>query len=231
MTVHLPAALGGPAMKRLTREQRSASIVDAARDLSFEGGFESVTMQGLATRCGITRQTLYQYFHSLDDVFDALFFRVFAEVILNWAPFTVIDEAFYRRVVSRVDFFWQIDPSIHRVVASTIFAEPHGEHARLKMRKRFSDQIDSNWIDPLVKIGFEREVAYSSVYAILGVTLHLRFLIDDGAVSLARARERVLTIVRALIPSSTTEPVRYSAADVSAVGWIANSASLSPPVA
>ena len=50
-------------------EQRKHMILDKALDLFIEEGYEDVTFQKVADRCGITRTTLYIYFNNKRDIF------------------------------------------------------------------------------------------------------------------------------------------------------------------
>lgn len=50
-------------------DKRKREILDTALDLFMEKGFEDVTFQKIADRCGITRTTLYIYFKNKKEIF------------------------------------------------------------------------------------------------------------------------------------------------------------------
>ena len=50
-------------------EKRKREILDKALDIFTEKGFEDVTFQKIADRCGITRTTLYTYFRNKREIF------------------------------------------------------------------------------------------------------------------------------------------------------------------
>ena len=50
-------------------DKRKREILDTALDLFMEKGFEDVTFQKIADRCGITRTTLYIYFKNKREIF------------------------------------------------------------------------------------------------------------------------------------------------------------------
>jgi len=54
--------------RRLTRGQaaRRDRVIEAARALAIEGGYDAVTMGAVADRAGLARATLYRYFASRD---------------------------------------------------------------------------------------------------------------------------------------------------------------------
>jgi AcrR family transcriptional regulator len=51
-------------------EKRRREILEKALDVFIEAGFEDVTFQKIADRCGITRTTLYIYFKNKEDIFN-----------------------------------------------------------------------------------------------------------------------------------------------------------------
>ena len=50
-------------------DKRKKEILDTALDLFMEKGYEDVTFQKIADRCGITRTTLYIYFKNKKEIF------------------------------------------------------------------------------------------------------------------------------------------------------------------
>ena len=50
-------------------EKRRKEILQKSLDVFVEEGYEDVTFQKIADRCGITRTTLYIYFHNKYDIF------------------------------------------------------------------------------------------------------------------------------------------------------------------
>ena len=70
----LRVALG----RRLSQSQayRRASLLEAARALASEGGYEAVTISAVCHRAAVARATLYHYFGSKD--------HLIAETIVEW---------------------------------------------------------------------------------------------------------------------------------------------------
>ena len=50
-------------------DKRKKEILETALDLFMEKGYEDVTFQKIADRCGITRTTLYIYFKNKKEIF------------------------------------------------------------------------------------------------------------------------------------------------------------------
>lgn len=55
------------------KQARRGAILDAARAMIDESGFDAVTMAGLARRAGVSTGTLYLYVRTKEEVFLALF--------------------------------------------------------------------------------------------------------------------------------------------------------------
>ncbi|MEC7762072.1 MAG: TetR/AcrR family transcriptional regulator [Pseudomonadota bacterium] len=62
------------------KQARRAAILDAARALIDESGFDGVTMAELAARAGVSKGTLYLYVRTKEEVFLALFVAAIATV-------------------------------------------------------------------------------------------------------------------------------------------------------
>lgn len=58
-------------MKRRSKEETRAKIIDAAYGLFWRRGFLRVSSDEIAARAGITKRTLYQHFPSKDDIITA----------------------------------------------------------------------------------------------------------------------------------------------------------------
>jgi AcrR family transcriptional regulator len=57
---------------RRRKEARPAELLDAALDVFFEKGFALARLEDIAARAGVSKGTVYLYFDSKEDVFDAL---------------------------------------------------------------------------------------------------------------------------------------------------------------
>ncbi len=61
-----PEERGG--LRERQRQARGEAILEAAFALMVEQGYDALTMEALAARVGISRQTLYHHFSSRDDI-------------------------------------------------------------------------------------------------------------------------------------------------------------------
>src|SRR5581483_9396609 len=56
---------------RLDRDARREAILDVARDVFLEEGFAAASMSTIAARLGGSKATLYNYFKSKEEIFEA----------------------------------------------------------------------------------------------------------------------------------------------------------------
>jgi AcrR family transcriptional regulator len=76
---------------RLTRDERRAHFLDMAAEIITGQGADSVTMEGVAARAGVSKALGYRYFTNRDDLLMALFDREMA--ILDHRISTAVAEA------------------------------------------------------------------------------------------------------------------------------------------
>ena len=70
-----------PTRRAVRHERTRAALIDAAWDLAREGGLASVSQRALADRVGLAQPSLYTYFSSKNDLYDALFASGNAELV------------------------------------------------------------------------------------------------------------------------------------------------------
>ena len=58
-------------------------ILDAARKVFVQNGFDGTTMQMIADESGINKALLHYYFRSKDRLFEAVFIEAFSKMIPN----------------------------------------------------------------------------------------------------------------------------------------------------
>ncbi|KGP73253.1 TetR/AcrR family transcriptional regulator [Pontibacillus yanchengensis] len=61
-----------PKVSKQHKEQRRANILEAAKDVFIEHGYEKATMKHILEAANVSRGGLYQYFKNKEDVYEAL---------------------------------------------------------------------------------------------------------------------------------------------------------------
>jgi len=74
-TSESPTRLAKPKTVRLTRDQRRSNFLDTAAEMITDLGAESVTMESVAARAGVSKALGYRYFTNRDDLLLEVFDR------------------------------------------------------------------------------------------------------------------------------------------------------------
>ncbi|WP_341357399.1 TetR/AcrR family transcriptional regulator [Rossellomorea sp. y25] len=61
-----------PKVSQEHKEQRRSNLLEAAKEVFIEHGFEKATMKHVMDKAGVSRGGLYQYFDNKEDLFEAL---------------------------------------------------------------------------------------------------------------------------------------------------------------
>jgi AcrR family transcriptional regulator len=68
------------------KQERRAAILKAAAEIFFAGGYEGASMSKICERVGGSKQTVYNYFHTKQELFITLIEEVSAEALQPLAP-------------------------------------------------------------------------------------------------------------------------------------------------
>ena len=145
-----PSETGAPVVRRSLSATKAATrrrLLDAARDLAADGGYDAVTMRAVAQRAGVSAPTAYQYFSSRD--------HVLVDVLIDLASGTTAvitarpsrrrepverTVATLRRVVQRMEDEPQLFVALVRAYVSGV---PEVRHASAAMQSSMRMWIDS----------------------------------------------------------------------------------------
>jgi AcrR family transcriptional regulator len=162
-------------------EERREQILDATLALIAAEGYESVSMEGIARRAGVTKPVVYDLFGTLADLLEALLAREEERALLQLAellpapredadPAELLVEgldAFLRAVESRPDA-WRL--SLMPVEAQPGIVREHVERDRTAI---------ANQLESIVRWGVERlEIPIKDVELLVQTII---VLAEDGA--------------------------------------------------
>jgi AcrR family transcriptional regulator len=134
---------------RMPPEERREQLLDATLSLIAEKGYESVSMEGIARRAGVTKPVVYDLFGSFADLLEALFEREeeralaqLAELMpapaedANPAQVLVLGlDAFLRAIEARPDA-WRL--SLMPIEAQPVIVREHVERDRTAVAKQLA---------------------------------------------------------------------------------------------
>lgn len=80
-------------------------ILDAARKVFLENGFDGSTMQMISTEAGINKALLHYYYRSKDRLFEAVFIEAFSQMIPNLMKIFFSEIPFEDKIRAFVDAY------------------------------------------------------------------------------------------------------------------------------
>jgi TetR/AcrR family transcriptional regulator len=123
------------------QKDTEALILDAARKVFLENGFDGSTMQQIATVAGINKALLHYYFRSKDRLFEAVFMEAFAKMVPNLFKIFTADIPFTDKIRALVNAYisaLQEYPQIPQFILHELHRNPG----------RIIDLMHSTGIDP-----------------------------------------------------------------------------------
>jgi AcrR family transcriptional regulator len=126
-----------PKYSRLTPEQRSEQILDAANALFAERGYDEVTVEDIASAAGVTRGLVHHYFGGRKEVYIALLERLgavreehlpppvgrsararLADDVSRWLDWTEANRTIWLATIAHGEDI--ADPDVRRVVTELV---------------------------------------------------------------------------------------------------------------
>ena len=101
-----------PGKREQTKAQNRLAILDAAREVFAELGYDNVTVRDIIRRTGLAAGTFYNYFKSKEEVFSALAddgARRFAPILKNLRAQTTSFEGFVRAAIHAYFTFLEVE--------------------------------------------------------------------------------------------------------------------------
>ncbi len=80
-------------------------ILNAAKEVFLEKGFDGARMQEIADRAGINKALLHYYFRSKDNLFDAIFKDAFEQFLPRIAGIMTTDKPFFEKLEFFIDTY------------------------------------------------------------------------------------------------------------------------------
>lgn len=155
-----------PRRRRLTSKQRRAWLLDAAAAQLREQGFDSMSMETLKDRAGVSRALLYNYFEGLDDLLVSLYTREIGELDKQIAAAAAPASGFEAKLRAALHAYFEFDEA-----HAGVFRQLQPRMTKQRLGPKFRDgllTILMTWPDPLGALGVSPGLAESVARASLG---------------------------------------------------------------
>jgi AcrR family transcriptional regulator len=191
-----PRATKGRAPHRRNDEARLA-ILHAADDLLVERGYAAVTIEGIATRAGVAKQTIYRWWPSKFEILMDTFLEDADEALAIPDTGTTVED--FRLHLRRLRDFLTAEPA-GRVMLALIGQAQHDEKVAQVFQRRYLDHrrardlaiLDRGIARGDVRANLDRDLVIDAIYGPIyhrvlmsGLPVDDRFI--DGLVEFARS--------------------------------------------
>lgn len=148
--------LGSP-LRESRRIDTRRSILEAAWHLVREHGLAGLTLRELASRVGMRAPSLYSYFGSKDEIYDAMFRQAYDQLLEEMQPFFAagMDRAIFRAGNRAFLQFCTSDPERYQL----LFERPVPDFVPSPESYRLAKQLLDQLRDALCRLGIESESA------------------------------------------------------------------------
>jgi AcrR family transcriptional regulator len=191
-------------------EQKRGRIIAAAMEVFAAEGLAKGTIASVAVRAGIGKGTVYEYFRSKDQLFQAMLEYFFAEMVLQWEALIQselpYEEKLNRLIDSAFDLIDFDNPQamdtwrmIFEIILYALRQPKNGAHA-IDLAESFRSVISI--FEPLLAEGIQRglikpvetrELAFLLFAALDGVGLH--FFLQQGYYDAGRLKSLLRQIL------------------------------------
>ncbi len=183
----------------LSRDERVHALVRAANELIMENGISDVSLTAIATRSGVSRQWLYEFFPDIDAIYAALYqdarIRFLAADI---APPTEPGEL--SRYLKDLTVLYLSLPAPAAMVGSyAINGGLRDSPSAKALRESILGNLDRLWVTPMVSFGYRREELIASVITMMNSVFGLVIAVHSGLTSKEVATRRLSGVIDAVV--------------------------------
>jgi AcrR family transcriptional regulator len=181
----------------LPREERRASLLDAAREVFAESGYHAAAMDDIAGRAGVTKPVLYQHFGSKQELYLAVFDAGVEDVIAAVGKGLSSSPDNRARVTATMDAylgFMSEQDAAHQLVFTSDLVNLPAVRDRLE---RLNSQI-ANLVSQVIAedTGLPPSESCLLAYGLIGLaqTAAKQWLQEPGAMSRAEAAQLLASL-------------------------------------
>jgi AcrR family transcriptional regulator len=155
--------------RRMSAERRREHLLDVAATIILNEGFESLTMEGVSERAGVSKGLGYAYFENADDLALALYDREVSEVYERIERESMRHDKYEQRVRQAVRTYFDL-VATRGVLLAILQTRLSGRKGRRTRRERLHRFIGF-WADQIQQeFGASRSVAESAAAATLSAS-------------------------------------------------------------
>ncbi|KUO71700.1 MAG: hypothetical protein APF77_07805 [Clostridia bacterium BRH_c25] len=165
-------------MKQTKKERTQKEIIEAAKEIIREKGYEAVTVRNLAEATGYSYTNLYYYFKDLNALLWALRLDMIEDMIKELTAISFIKDNPVEEILSAffsyTDYFFK-HPNVFRFFYFYPFVQPEGDDSYQKLEQRFHGIWQTSFFrliqEDIIKTEDIEVVAKTIIYALQGMIM------------------------------------------------------------
>ena len=190
-------------MKQTKKERTQREIIEAAKDIIHDKGYEAVTVRYLAEVTGYSHTNLYYYFKDLNAFLWALRLDMIEDMITELTSISFKKDDPVEEILGSffcyTDYFFR-HPNVFRFFYFYPFVQPEGDDSYQKLEQRFHSMWQTSFIRLIQEGIMQTEdievVAKTIIYALQGMIM-LSFS-SNGATQKEDIKDELIKLVNYL---------------------------------
>ena len=193
----------------LAAPRRREHLLDAAGRLVRRGGWDALSMQGLAVAAGVSRQLVYQHFVTADDLHLATLTHLFERAYTATAAIATSGDSVDETIRRSFELFLDLAPEERRALRALAAETGADRSSASRARARLRNRVASVWV-PYVRIqtGLSDADAAALAWMLTTASWGLADTIADGTVARVRAVELYVRFVEHTLSAWRLKPSR-----------------------
>lgn len=190
-------------MKPTKKERTQKEIIQAAKEIIHDKGYEALTVRYLAEVTGYSHTNLYYYFKDLNALLWALRLDMIEDMITELTPGSSANDDPVEEIINTfscyTDYFFK-HPNVFRFFYFYSFSQPEGDDNYQKLEERFRDIWQTSFYrliqEGIIQADDIEVVAKTIIYALQGMIM-LSFS-SNGIIKQESIKEELVKLINYL---------------------------------
>ncbi|MFC5861475.1 TetR/AcrR family transcriptional regulator [Acidicapsa dinghuensis] len=195
--------------RQIVTEFRRSEILDAASKVFGTKGFDESRVDDIAAQAGLAKATVYVYFRSKDEIYEAVMERALAEIYARTGEAVASAASFAEKLGAFIAIrltYWREKQDLYRVISS-INREMKNRKRSLKWQRLAVDYLIAMFTTAAERAEIPKQDFEAAAWAIMDMIrgIHERRIIQHGPHPEEEARQLTAFCLKALGYNATSK--------------------------
>ncbi len=194
-------------MKQTKKERTQNEIIEAAKDIIHDKGYEAITVRYLAKVTGYSYTNLYYYFKDVNDLLWTLRLDMIEDMIIDLTSISIKKDNPVEEIIGAfscyIDFFFK-HPNVFRFFYFYPFVQPEGDDSYQKLEQKFRGMWQTSFFrliqEGIIQAEDIEVVAKSIIYALQGMIM-LSFS-SNGSIKQEDIKDELVKFINYLLKNN-----------------------------